>query len=99
MYPSKINPDAYTSAGLAICSDTVATVHVFSYNPNNYYLYCMSGNVSEMVYIMGSKAIKTKGGNWASDFEHVKINSEDEFKAPVKPSPMIGFRVLVTPGN
>ncbi|HTA62113.1 MAG TPA: SUMF1/EgtB/PvdO family nonheme iron enzyme [Bacteroidia bacterium] len=99
IYPSKSNPNSYTSAGMALCSDTIATVHVYSYNPNDYFLYCMSGNVSEMVYVVGTKTIKTKGGNWASDFEHVKIDSEDEFKAPIKPSPRIGFRVVVNAGN
>jgi len=99
VYPDKINLNAYTAAGMATNNDTMATAHVFSYNPNDYFLYCMSGNVSEMVYIDGTKIVKTKGGNWASDFEHLKINSEDEFKTPIKPSPKIGFRVVVNIEN
>ncbi len=99
VYPDKINLNAYTAAGMATNNDTMATAHVFSYNPNDYFLYCMSGNVSEMVYIDGTKTVKTKGGNWSSDFEHLKITSEDEFKTPLKPSPMVGFRVVVSVAN
>jgi formylglycine-generating enzyme required for sulfatase activity len=93
--PMKINLNAFTTAGMATGFDTLATVLVYAYNPNDYYLYCMSGNVSEMVYVDGSKAVKTKGGNWASDFEHLKIGSEDEFRGGTKPSPMIGFRPII----
>lgn len=97
--PMKTNPDAYTTAGRALGFDSVATVNVFSYNPNDFYLYCMCGNVSEMVYVDGSKKIKTKGGNWNSDFEHCKINAEDEFKDGSKPSPMLGFRPIIILNN
>ncbi|MGZ3864674.1 MAG: SUMF1/EgtB/PvdO family nonheme iron enzyme [Bacteroidia bacterium] len=97
--PMKANPDAYTTAGRALGFDSVATVNVFSYNPNDFYLYCMSGNVSEMVYVDGTKKIKTKGGNWNSDFEHCKINAEDEFKDGSKPSPMLGFRPIIIINN
>ncbi|MGZ3865478.1 MAG: formylglycine-generating enzyme family protein [Bacteroidia bacterium] len=97
--PMRTDPNAYTTAGRALGCDSVTTVHVFSYNPNDYYLYCMSGNVSEMVYIDGTKKIKTKGGNWNSDFEHCKINAEDEFKDGSKPSPMIGFRPIIILNN
>ena len=96
VYPTKTDPNAYTSAGFALNLDSVSIVNVSAYNPNNYYLYCMSGNVSEMVYETGSDQIKTKGGNWASDFEHLKIKSEDEFKGASKISPMIGFRIVCT---
>lgn len=98
VYPFPINPNAYTAGGMALNKDSVATVLVYAYNPNDYYLYCMSGNVSEMVYADDNKKPKTKGGNWSSDFMHLKIDSEDEFKA-VKPSPMIGFRVVVDMEN
>jgi hypothetical protein len=93
--PMKINLNAFTTGGMATGFDTLATVLVYAYNPNDYYLYCMSGNVSEMVYVDGSRSVKTKGGNWASDFEHLKIGSEDEFKNGAKPSPMIGFRPVI----
>jgi formylglycine-generating enzyme required for sulfatase activity len=91
----KINLNAYTSAGLVRNNDSMATAHAYSYCANAWGLYCMSGNVSELVYDDNTKNIKTKGGNWASDFEHLKIDSEDEFKGNVRPSPMIGFRVVV----
>jgi hypothetical protein len=84
---------------MALGMDTIAAAMAYAYNPNNYFLYCMSGNASEMVYIDGSKNFKTKGGNWSSDFEHLKIESEDEFKSGVKPSPMIGFRPIVITGE
>ena len=87
----KAYANAHTTAGYAL-GDSSLLVYAYSYNPNEFGLYCMSGNVSEMVYSNASKKIKAKGGNWNSDFEHCKINSDDEFKENVKASPMIGFR-------
>ena len=73
-----------------------------SYLPSEFGLYCMSGNVSEMVYNEidkdNHKFINpgTAGGNWMSTEEEIKILSEDKFKGEVNPSPMIGFRVVST---
>jgi formylglycine-generating enzyme required for sulfatase activity len=73
-----------------------------SYFPNKFGLYCMSGNVSEMVYYTLDKENHkpidpgTAGGNWFSTVDKIKIKSEDEFKGVTSPSPMIGFRVVST---
>jgi hypothetical protein len=78
------------------------TVRVKSYNPNKYGLYCLSGNVSEMIYYsldkLNHKLIEpgTIGGNWMSTDEEIRILSEDEFNGVITPSPMIGFRVVST---
>lgn len=91
----KVDESCYTSGGMMLRDSTIATVLVGAYNPNAYGLFTMSGNVSELVYKNKGASVKTMGGNWASDFEHLKLNSEDEFEGGVKPSPMIGFRVMV----
>jgi hypothetical protein len=63
-------------------------------------LFCMSGNVAEMVWISengkaGSKP-GTKGGSWGSDAEHIKIEAEDEYRGITEASIYIGFRPVFT---
>lgn len=94
-YTTKTNISAYTTAGLVTNNDTMTTAMVYCYNRNNYGLYCMSGNVSEWVISEDSKTCKAIGGNWGSDFEHLKINSESEFKSKISASPFIGFRPII----
>lgn len=91
----KIDESCYTSGGMMLRDSTIATVLVYSYNPSAYGLFTISGNVSELVYKNDGTGAKTKGGNWASDMEHLKLNSEDEFEGKLQASPMIGFRVMV----
>lgn len=83
--------DAHTSAGM-ILGDSVLTVQVFSYNPNDYGLYCMAGNVAEMTYDNTTKAVQASGGSWDSDFEHCKINSSGTKQSVFKANQMTGFR-------
>lgn len=90
----KVDENCYTSGGMMLRDSTIATVLVGAYNPNAYGLFTMSGNVSELVYKNKGASAKTMGGNWASDLEHLKLNSEDEFEGRLKQSPMIGFRVM-----
>lgn len=85
------NKNAYTSAEFML-GDSMMTCKVSSYNPNDNGLYCMSGNVAEMVYDNKTKTVKTKGGSWNSDFEHCKITNEEKLIGPVKANPMTGFR-------
>jgi formylglycine-generating enzyme required for sulfatase activity len=94
-YTCKINLNAYTSAGLVLNNDKTATVKVSEYNPNWYGLYCMSGNVSEMVISDKLNIPKTLGGNWNSDVDYLKINGPDEFKGVSLTSPFIGFRPII----
>lgn len=91
----QIDLTCYTTAGVFLRKRDVATIDVWSYNANAYGLYGMSGNVSELVYKNDSSGVKTKGGNWASDYKHLQLNSNDEFEGKYEPSPKIGFRVCV----
>ncbi len=86
-------PQAYTSAGLML-SDTILTAKIYSYNPNDYKLYCLSGNVAEMVYDTETGKVITKGGSWNSDFEHCRVTSEEELADVLKANPMTGFRPM-----
>ncbi|MES2515013.1 MAG: SUMF1/EgtB/PvdO family nonheme iron enzyme [Bacteroidota bacterium] len=88
-------PHAITTAG-TILGPMQTTVLIASYNPNDFGLYCMSGNVAEMVYeenlVTKTKTHGTRGGSWYSDQEYLKLTNETEFRDVTKPSPMIGFR-------
>lgn len=97
--PNKKFPEAYTSAG-TVSHDYSQTAPVMSYNSNDYNLFCMSGNVAEMVWVSnkgqaGTKA-GTKGGSWSSDAEHIKISAEDEYSGITEGSIYIGFRPVFT---
>lgn len=85
------NPNAYNSAEFML-GDSMMTTKVYSYNPNDYGLYCIIGNVAEMVYDNKTKDIKTKGGSWNSSFEQCKIYNHEELTGAVKANPMTGFR-------
>lgn len=75
-----------------------------SYFPNAWNLYNMAGNVSEMVVVMkpGAKGqyepagIASKGGSWVSMAQNIRIQSEEEYKDVNRPTPYIGFRVVMT---
>jgi formylglycine-generating enzyme required for sulfatase activity len=92
-------PKAYTTAGLMMGEGTFIAP-ISSYNPNDFGLYCMSGNVAEMVYVTDAQNPKllkpaTKGGSWNSDEKHVQLNGEDEYAGITSASPYIGFRVMI----
>lgn len=92
-------PKAITTAG-TILGEMQTTVMIAAYNPNDFGLYCMSGNVAEMVYEQDliTKKIShgTRGGSWYSDVDFLRLTSENEFKNVTKPLPMIGFRPVFT---
>lgn len=72
-------------------------VNVYSYAPNDYGLYCMSGNVAEMVYYHNDvKQPGTRGGGWTSSVDEIQINGFDRFKGVTTPNVNIGFRVVIT---
>ncbi len=73
------------------------TVNVNSYNPNSFGLYCMSGNVAEMVYYHDKNNLPgTKGGSWSSTAHEIQINGPDKFKGITEASSNIGFRPVFT---
>jgi formylglycine-generating enzyme required for sulfatase activity len=90
-------PNAITSAG-TILDPMQTTVMIDSYNPNDFGLYCISGNASEMVYEENlkdkSRTHGTRGGSWYSETEQLKLTSENEFKNITDASPLIGFRPI-----
>jgi formylglycine-generating enzyme required for sulfatase activity len=72
------------------------TAKVNSYNPNEFGLYCMSGNVAEMVIDENNKPA-TKGGSWSSVGQELQIvEGKDRFKGLIKPSVDVGFRPVLT---
>jgi formylglycine-generating enzyme required for sulfatase activity len=92
------HPDAYTTAGYMLGHGTM-TAPVYSYNPNDYGLYCMAGNVAEMVKITKeNKAIGvgTKGGGWGSSDTHLRLDGADEYAGKTGPSVFVGFRPVIS---
>lgn len=77
--------DCYT--GGQISNDLMAPSK--SYWPNEFGLYNLNGNVSEMVAEDGIAV----GGNWNSPGYDVRNQSTESF---TKPSPMVGFRPVMT---
>ena len=88
-YPMK---DNYMADG------ALHTAKVQSYNPNDFGLYCMSGNVAEMVYYEDENNLPgTRGGSWSSIGQELQITEgNDRFKGSIKPSVNVGFRPVIT---
>lgn len=63
-------------------------VSASSYYPNNFGLYCMSGNVAEMIQEAG----QCKGGSWQDDSYHCQIQTKSTYTAQ---GPWLGFRVFM----
>jgi hypothetical protein len=66
----------------------VFPVKVYSYNPNDFGLYCMIGNVAEMV---AEKGI-SKGGGWNTIAENCEIQKHETYDGP---NANLGFRVVM----
>lgn len=66
-----------------------------SYFPNDFGLYCVSGNAAEMIKEKG----KTLGGSWNSDAYYLSVNlnmyNEYRTESYTGPSPMVGFRIFM----
>ncbi len=69
-------------------SDFILTAPIYSYLPNNFGFYHISGNVSEMV----ADENVAVGGSWNSTGYDVRIESEMPFESY---SPEVGFRPLL----
>jgi formylglycine-generating enzyme required for sulfatase activity len=85
------NKNAYSSAEYML-GDSMMPCKIYSYNPNDFGAFCMTGNVAEMVYENKTKSIITKGGSWNSDFDQCKLYNREELNGTVKANPMTGFR-------
>ena len=75
------------------------TAKVTSYFSSERGLYCLSGNVSEMVYNSNTDRTNpgTIGGNWTSTAEEeIKLLADDPYAGVIDGKPTIGFRVVVT---
>jgi formylglycine-generating enzyme required for sulfatase activity len=81
------------------------TAKTRTYNPNEYELYNMSGNVAEMVHDIEYEeddfrgiltGYGTAGGSWMNTVEEIKINGPDPYQGVETAHPAIGFRVVVT---
>lgn len=68
---------------------------VYSYNPNPWGAYNMSGNVAEITldYFIKDNKIHciTKGGSWSSPVFYLRKIAREEY---IVPSPFVGFRIL-----
>lgn len=86
----------YSNSAARIRGVDEPTCKVFSYNPNNWLLYCMSGNVAEMVNEFKTNVAKAMGGSYNSTFKDVTIESDKEYYNSTAPSPFVGFRPVMT---
>lgn len=66
----------------------VFPVNYDSYHPTDYGMYCMIGNVAEMVQEKGI----AKGGGWNTLAEDAQISKQQNYSGP---DPNIGFRVIM----
>lgn len=87
-------PNALTTSGILLGNNNY-TAKVNSYNPNTFGLYCMSGNVAEMI-VYPDGTIGTKGGSWNSLGEDIKILGEDKYKGIKEANINIGFRPVMS---
>lgn len=86
----KINENPYSDDG------GLFTVNVSSYNPNGYGLYCMSGNIAEMVYDTKTQQLMVKGGSWMSPSYELQINTEGTHVGKTGAMVDVGFRVVIS---
>ncbi|MGB0915111.1 MAG: SUMF1/EgtB/PvdO family nonheme iron enzyme [Crocinitomicaceae bacterium] len=92
--------DAKTTAAY-IAGDDMLIADVSSYNPNEYGIYNLSGNVAEMVYdheIGGYSKDNPQaiGGGWMSSESEISVNSTVNIESKSKGNPNVGFRVVMT---
>ncbi|MBI1838390.1 MAG: SUMF1/EgtB/PvdO family nonheme iron enzyme [Flavobacteriia bacterium] len=92
-----IDKNQVTTAG-AVQGISEYTTKVNNYNPSNLGLYCLSGNVSEMIYNSNGNRVNpgTAGGSWMDSEEDLKIYAKDKNEGIIEGRPNIGFRVVIT---
>ncbi len=92
-YLANFNPAEGSSA-----DGGMHTVAVSSYLANAFGLFCMSGNVAEMIYYSKGARVNpgTKGGSWNSLEKDLAIDGVDQWKGKIDPSINIGFRPVIT---
>jgi formylglycine-generating enzyme required for sulfatase activity len=66
--------------------------------PSELGLYCISGNIAEMVYNSPNSRLEpgTAGGGWMDSADEIKILAEDKYKGIIEAHPNIGFRIVMT---
>ncbi|TND09235.1 MAG: hypothetical protein FD123_1638 [Bacteroidetes bacterium] len=77
---------------------------VYSFNPNDWGIYCSIGNAAEMVWTWSFKkdvkdrTAKAKGGSWRNHEDEVKIHADKKFEYEniTEASPYISFRPVYT---
>ncbi len=84
-----------------IAGDNMLIADVDSYNPNEYGMYNMSGNVAEMVYAHdvgghGKDYPQAAGGGWMSAESEIGVYSVKEIESKSVGHPNVGFRVVRT---
>lgn len=67
------------------------TTPVYSYWPNGYGLYNMSGNVGEWVLEIGN----TKGGSWLQSQYHCRIDVPGQYDGDTQARSNVGFRYVI----
>lgn len=86
------------SEGNSLEDGILHTGNVNSYEASDNGLYCLSGNVSEMVWNSDNAKTDpgTAGGNWASSAEEISLYASDPYTGVTDARPTIGFRVVMT---
>lgn len=105
-YSGNIDSAVCSTSGdtLLFKDGAMLTAKVGSYNPNWNGIWCMSGNVAEMVYegysVENKKLIKldpgTAGGGWMSSDSELKIFGKDPYKGLIDGHLNVGFRVVIS---
>ena len=84
-----------------IAGDDMLVADVSSYNPNEYGIYNLSGNVAELVYNhtkgdLSKENPQAVGGGWMSSESEINVNSAVNIKSKSVGHPNVGFRVVMT---